>query len=131
MQQLGKQKSGLLLLPSGDWKAIAPYHSNAAIYRAIENGNSIFRQVNGGLSIAADYRGKILGSHDYFTPGEKLLIANVPVAHVNTLYNTIGDAFGYLCLYAFLATIFALFVKWVAVKFNRKKIFMNPAALLL
>ncbi|QEC67200.1 hypothetical protein FRZ67_07790 [Panacibacter ginsenosidivorans] len=127
MQQLGKQKSGLLLLPSGDWKAISPYHSNAAVYRAIENGNSIFRQVNGGLSIAADYRGKIIASHDYFTPEEKLLIADIPITHVNTIYNIIGDAFGYACLYAFLTTVIALFVKWIISKFRRKKTIMSPA----
>lgn len=128
MQQLGKKKSGLLLLPSGDWSAIDPYHTNAAIYRAIENGNSIFRQVNGGLSVAADYRGKVLGSRDYFETGEKLLITEVPVAHVDTVYNIIGDAFAYFCLYAFLAIVIALFTRWLAAKFKRKKIIMNPAA---
>lgn len=129
MQQLGKQKSGLLLLPSGDWKAISPYHTNAAIYRAIENGCSIFRQVSGGLSVAADYRGKIVGSKDFFEPGDKLLITEVPIIHVNTIYNIIGDAFGYFCLYAFIAIALLLFIQNISSKFKRRsKIIMGPAA---
>lgn len=129
MQQIGKQQSGLLLLPSGDWKAISPYHTNAAIYRAIENGCSIFRQVSGGLSVAADYRGKIIGSKDYFAPGEKLLIAEVPVAHVSTIYNIIGDVFGYLCLYAFIVMSVMLLIQYIVSKIKRrKKMIMNPAA---
>lgn len=128
MQQLGRQRSGLLLLPSGDWKAISPYHSHAAIYRAIENGNSIFRQVNGGLSVAADYRGKILGSLDYFASGEKLLMVDVPVGSVNTVYNIMGDALAYVCVCVFLTFVSALFIQWIIAKFKRKKILVSPAA---
>lgn len=129
MQQLGKQKSDLLLLPSGDWKAISPYHTNAAIYRAIENGCSIFRQVSGGLSVAADYRGKIVGSKDFFESGENLLVAEVPIGHVNTIYNIIGDTFGYLCLYTFTGMVFLLFVQKILSKISRKKkMMMSPTA---
>ena len=98
MRQLGDKKAGLLLLPSGDWSAIAPYHSYMAIYRGIENGTAIFRQASGGLSVASDYRGRILGSFDFYKPGEKLWYAEVPVGHVVTLYNRIGDLFAYACM---------------------------------
>ncbi|MFI5152334.1 MAG: nitrilase-related carbon-nitrogen hydrolase [Chitinophagales bacterium] len=98
MKQLGRKKSGLLLLPSGDWYAIAPYHAQMAIFRAIENGNSLLRQASGGFSIATDYRGKILGSLDYYQEGTKLWITELPIAHVPTLYTKIGDSFAYVCM---------------------------------
>ena len=73
MRQLGRQNADLLLLPSGDWYAISPFHTQMAVYRGIENGCSIFREVSNGLSIATDYRGKEAGSRDYFRDGGFLL----------------------------------------------------------
>ena len=98
MQQLGRKKSELLLLPSGDWNAIAPYHAQMAIFRAIENGNSMLRQASGGLSVAVDYRGRLLKSFDYFQDGTKLWIAELPIAHMPTIYTVIGDSFAFLCI---------------------------------
>jgi len=98
MRQLGKNKSDILLLPSGDWYAISPYHSYMALFRGIENGCSVVRQVSGGLSLAADYRGRIYASQDYYNPGPKAWIAEVPVEHVFTLYSVIGDGFAFGCI---------------------------------
>ncbi len=72
MRQLGKSGTSLLMLPSGDWSAIAKYHAQMALFRAIENGCSIFRQTSGGLSVATDFRGKVYGQFDYYTPGNKM-----------------------------------------------------------
>lgn len=105
MRQTGAIGTGLLLLPSGDWKAIAPFHTHAAIFRAIENGCSILRQASGGLSVAADYRGKILQSLDFFDPGEKFWITDVPVQHIDTVYQHIGDSFAYLCGFVFAGSL--------------------------
>ena len=98
MRQLGRKRADLLLLPSGDWSAIAPFHSYMAIFRGIENGTSIFRQVSGGLSIASDYKGRLSGSMDFYQPGEKLWMIDFAFAHVNTLYNRIGDLLAWLCI---------------------------------
>ena len=98
MRQLGKKHSGLLVLPSGDWYAISPFHSYMAAFRGIENGCSVFRQVSGGLSMASDSRGRIIGTMDFYKPGEKYWMAQVPVHHEMTLYQVIGDSFAILCL---------------------------------
>jgi apolipoprotein N-acyltransferase len=98
MRQTSKNNTGLLLLPSGDWYAIDPYHSYMAIFRGIENGCSIVRQVSGGLSVASDYRGRINASLDFYDKPEKLWIADIPVGHVFTIYSVIGDTFSYLCI---------------------------------
>jgi len=98
MQQMGKQHTDLLLLPSGDWWAIDPYHSHMAVFRGIENGSSVFRQVSGGLSMATDYTGRRFGSMDFYTEGEKIWWADLPIGHHQTIYSLIGDLFSYLCI---------------------------------
>ena len=103
MQQLSVNKAGVLLLPSGDWYSISPYHTQMAVLRAIENGCSLVRQVSGGLSVAVDYRGKQYARLDFYKPGTKLWVANVPVAHRQTIYSMIGDVFAYLCMVIVLA----------------------------
>lgn len=108
MRQLGAEKSGILFLPSGDWYAIAPYHSYMAMFRGIENGCTVVRQASGGLSLVTDYRGKKLASFDFYNPGEKLWAANVITGHVATVYNVIGDAFAYLCMVITCAAVLYL-----------------------
>jgi apolipoprotein N-acyltransferase len=98
MRQLGRQDADLLLLPSGDWYAISPFHTNMAVYRAIENGCSIFREVSNGLSIAADYRGRPTGEWDYFRDGASCWMTELRVGHVRTIYDRIGDILPYGCL---------------------------------
>jgi apolipoprotein N-acyltransferase len=98
MRQTGRNKTGVLLLPSGDWYAISPYHTYMAVFRGIENGCSIVRQASGGLSIATDYRGKTAASLDFYKEGTKMWVADIPVGHVSTMYTVIGDAFAYICI---------------------------------
>jgi apolipoprotein N-acyltransferase len=109
MRQVGKKRADLLLLPSGDWYAIDPFHSFAAIFRGIENGHSILRQTSGGLSVLSDYRGKIEASLDYYQPGRKLWLASVPIGHVDTIYGVIGNGFAYICLLASIAFFLCMF----------------------
>jgi len=123
MQQLSADKTGLLLLPSGDWYSISPFHSYMASFRAIENGTSMFRQVSGGLSIAVDYRGKVYGQKDFFDEGEKITIANIPVAHVATVYSFIGDSFAFLCILCTALALIFLLIK--AIVFKRTQRILN------
>ena len=112
MQQLGHQGVDLLLLPSGDWYAISPYHSYMAIYRGVENGCSIFREVSNGLSIATDYRGKPVGTRDWFRDGASWWMADLPVGHVNTAYSRVGDALVFGCLiFVALSVVVLLFLR--------------------
>lgn len=116
MQQLSTDKTGLLLLPSGDWYSIAPFHSYMASFRAIENGTSLFRQVSGGLSIAIDYRGKVYGQKNFFDAGDKFTMANIPVQHVATIYGVIGDSFALICMAYSAFVIIYLSAKTIATK---------------
>jgi apolipoprotein N-acyltransferase len=108
MRQLGRQDADLLLLPSGDWYAISPFHTHMAVYRGIENGCSIFREVSNGLSIATDYRGRPAGKRDYFRDGASYWMTELPVGHVRTIYGRIGDVLPYGCLVFTLMTVVLL-----------------------
>ena len=110
MRQVGDKGADLLLLPSGDWYAISPLHTYMAVYRGVENGCSVFREVSNGLSVATDYRGKAIGSRDWFRDGKSLWLVDLPVGHVRTIYGRIGDVLPYGCLLYVLMTVVLLVV---------------------
>ena len=127
MRQLSQNKSDVLLLPSGDWYDITPYHSYMAAFRGIENGCTIVRQASGGLSLVTDYRGKKQASFDFYKAGTKLWTAYITIGHVSTIYSTIGDVFTYACIATTAIVILILLVqlflkrrKSVVVKLNMK-----------
>jgi apolipoprotein N-acyltransferase len=110
MRQVSDQRADLLLLPSGDWSAISPYHTYMGLYRGVENGCSVLREVSGGLSVATDNRGKAIGQFDYFRAGTKLWLADLPVGHRATLYARVGDAMAWGCLLCAGLTVLILVV---------------------
>ena len=92
-----------------DWQAIDPYHTQVAIFRAIENGYSEVREASKGLSMAVDYEGHVLSTSDYFTTDNQIMVAYVPMHGVHTIYATIGDLFAWLCMIGLLAlTVLAI-----------------------
>lgn len=98
LKQTDKIGTDILLVPSGDWKAIDPYHAYMSSLRGIENGVSVIRPVSRATSIATDPYGNLLGSTNFYTSKEKTLIVNVPMQGVNTIYNRIGDLLPYLTI---------------------------------
>lgn len=116
MRQTGKKGTDLLLLPSGDWYAISPYHSYMARYRAIENGITVVRQVNGGLSMVCDSRGRVLHSLDFYKPGEKAWVAKVDIGHEKTIYQWLGDWLAWACSLVSLAVLAGMISRWIIIK---------------
>ncbi|MCP4315491.1 MAG: hypothetical protein GY789_05570, partial [Hyphomicrobiales bacterium] len=104
-QQSVQEGIDIMLAPSWDWKEIDPYHTYLSSYRAIENGFSMVRQTNDGLSMATDYQGNVLAAMDNFTTKENVMISQVPTKGVATIYAQIGDVFAWLCLVALVLTI--------------------------
>ncbi|WNG48189.1 apolipoprotein acyltransferase [Archangium minus] len=86
----------LLLLPASDWRSISSLHMRQAVFRSVEQGFSMLRQANQGLSVAVDGYGRVYGEMDYFTTQERVLRAELPVGRVPTLYARIGDSVGAL-----------------------------------
>jgi apolipoprotein N-acyltransferase len=105
LQQAGRNGTGLMLVPSRDWFEIDPLHSQMAVFRGIENGMSVLRQVDEGLSIAADPYGRILAQSDFFGATDRTLVAQVPVKHVRTIYTLFGRWLEWLAPIGFLFLI--------------------------
>jgi len=76
-----------------------------AVFHAIENGMSLVRQTDRGMSLAADPYGRVLAQTDFFGSTDRTLVAQVPVRHVATVYTALGRWFGWVCLAGFLVII--------------------------
>jgi apolipoprotein N-acyltransferase len=97
IRQAGRAKADVLLVPSSDWREIDPIHTHMAKFRATENGFSLVRATNEGLSAAFDYQGRVLAAVDYFTSRAAPMVSYVPTKGVRTVYSTIGDVFAWFC----------------------------------
>ena len=116
LKQSGKKGTDILLVPSGDWKAIDPYHAYMSGIRGIENGVSVIRPVSRATSIATDPYGNLLGSTDFYTSEEKTLMVNAPVHGIRTIYNRIGD------LLPFTAIVFVAYILFeMVIKIFKKR----------
>lgn len=121
MQQVSAQRADLLLLPSGDWKEVSPYHAQMASVRAIENGVSLLRPVSFAQSIATDRNGRILATRNYYDKGEKVLVAHVPINRISTVYSIVGDSFAWLNLGGLLVFIIVTIGQKLNVRFMIKQ----------
>jgi apolipoprotein N-acyltransferase len=101
-RQGGEQQVDIMLNPSYDVpKSKGPLYS----LRTIENGYSIVRPVYNGYSYAVDHNGKLLADMDSDNTDTGIMYADVPTKGVNTIYATIGDLLGWLCVFGLLGFI--------------------------
>lgn len=121
LKQTDQIGTDILMVPSGDWKAIDPYHAYMSRLRGIENGISVVRPVSRATSIVTDPYGRSLGSSDFYTSEEKTFMAGVPMKGVNTLYNQIGDLLPYLALVLTAFILLEILLK----PFRKRRITMN------
>jgi apolipoprotein N-acyltransferase len=97
IRKAGRERAGLLVIPSSDWRAIDPVHTRMALLRGVENGCSVVRQTNKGLSAAGDAQGRILAASDFFHANPRVMVAQVPVRSARTLYARVPDLVPLLC----------------------------------
>jgi apolipoprotein N-acyltransferase len=114
--QVGKNGTDILFSPSMEYQAIDPIHAHMAIYRAIENGVTLVRQADNGLSIVVDPYGRVSATMDHFNSTERVMVAQVPILSTFTIYPYIGDLFAWLAIAGFLAI-----TAWVVVRGRRVK----------
>jgi apolipoprotein N-acyltransferase len=96
IKQVGKEETDILFIPASDWFEVSPLHSVPAVFRGIENGCSMVRQTQDGLSIITDPRGKTITEMDHFNTSTWTMTGNVPTKKIWSLYPIIGDLFGWL-----------------------------------
>jgi apolipoprotein N-acyltransferase len=97
VRQAGRGGAELFVLPANDWPAVQRIHLEMAAFRAIENGTPMLRAASFGTSAVFDAYGRLLASADHVA-GAPVLVADVPVGHVPTLYPFVGDVFAWLCV---------------------------------
>ncbi len=109
----GKSETEVLLIPSGDWYDISPYHSYMAAFRSIENGISVVRPAGYGLSMVTDNFGRIISEDDFFADSDHLLIADIPVTKVNTIYNKIGNVLVLISILVLIISMLIIPIRWL------------------
>ncbi len=98
VKQVGKSGTDILIIPASDWKEIDPAHAMVAVYRSIENGCSVVRQTQNGMSFMTDPRGKVITQLNHFTTNDWVMTGQVPTKKWFALYPVIGDLFGWLAI---------------------------------
>jgi apolipoprotein N-acyltransferase len=107
--QAGKNGTDILFSPSMEHRPLDPIHAHMAIYRAIENGVTLVRQADNGLSIAVDPYGRVSATMDHFNNTDRVMVAKVPILSTFTIYPYIGDLFAWLAMAGFaVITVWAL-----------------------
>ncbi len=80
-------------------------------YVLFAHGFSLIRANGEKLSIAVDPLGQILSSMNSFDSNKRIMISDVPVERVATLYSLVGELFGFLCMIGSVAIIGWVFLK--------------------
>lgn len=116
VRQAGAQHVDLLFVPANDWPEVKDIHAGMAVFRAVENGMSIYRQAGQGVSLAVDAYGRAIDRFDLFAEpgaGEFAAVRSiaVPASATATLYPQIGDLLGYVTQVAALGLLAGL---WAA-----------------
>ena len=110
IRQAGLAGADIILVPGYDPPGSDPIHTHMALVRGIENGMSVVRQVDRGLSAAADPYGRILATMNHSTsPSERVMVAQVPGRGVATFYASRGNAFAWACVLALSGLTLRLF----------------------
>jgi apolipoprotein N-acyltransferase len=87
----GRAGVEILLVPTNDWREVAPYHLDSTRFRAIETGAALVRATSNGISALVSPRGELLAARDHLAAGAGLLVADVPVRRLRTPYAFAGD----------------------------------------
>lgn len=88
---IGRLGADIVMLPSGDWRGIDPLHTQMSAFRAIENGHTIVRPTNAGLSAVVSPVGRILGWRSDWDTGAGVLVVQAPAQKLFTLYTVLGE----------------------------------------
>jgi apolipoprotein N-acyltransferase len=100
----GRAGVGLMLAPAWDFRVDAFWHGHIAVMRAVEDGFSLVRAARRGSLTVADDRGRIVAETASNAAQFATLLANVPAGHDATLFQLLGDWFGW-CAIALLALV--------------------------
>ena len=108
-RQYGAAGTGLMLVPAWDFVLDRWEHGHIAVMRGVEDGFSIVRAAKQGYLTVSDDRGRILAETRSDSAPFATLVAEVPVAHDDTIYLLLGDWFAWLVLATLLFSFAQLY----------------------
>jgi len=108
VSQAGRHAVDILVVPAADWSGIDPLHGHMAVFRAVENGTTLVRQAQGGLSIIADPYGRVV---DRGAGPSNAVRASVTRQAVTTIYPRVGDVLGPVSAAAVLIVAIVVLVR--------------------
>jgi apolipoprotein N-acyltransferase len=109
----GQDGVGLLLVPAWDFNMDRSWHGHMAIMRSVEDGFSIARAAKNGYLTVSDSRGRVIAETRSDSAPFATLLTKVPAAHQPTVYQILGDWFGWLVIVVLGFTLAPL-IRWHA-----------------
>jgi apolipoprotein N-acyltransferase len=107
-RQYGREGAGLMLVSGWDFNVDRAWHGHIAVMRGVEDGFSVTRAAKDGLLTVSNNRGKILEEMRSDSAPFALMITTVPAGHSWTLYQVLGDWFGWAAIVLMILTIVRL-----------------------
>ncbi|MBK7131359.1 MAG: hypothetical protein IPH69_00610 [Bacteroidales bacterium] len=100
IRQAGKKGVDILIVPGDEpARGAANMHTEISMFRAVENGCSMLRTTLEGLTMGADYQGRVLSQLDFYkTLKNRSIITELPVKGMKTIYSWAGDWFAWICV---------------------------------
>ena len=89
-RRYGARSTGIVVVPTNDWAQVRNVHFQNSIHRAIESRCAIVRAASNGISAIISPTGRRLTLSDHFKHGAGLLVADVPVYNVRTIFSRFG-----------------------------------------
>lgn len=93
----GQRQARAMLVPAWDFKLDGHYAARLSALRGVESGFSMVRVARDGLLTVTDAYGRVIAETGSAALPGTILLADVPVERVDTLYARTGDWFGWLC----------------------------------
>lgn len=106
-REYAQQGAKLMLVPANDFEVDDWLTSRMTVLRGVESGFSIARAARGGgISFASDRYGRVLAERRSDS-SMGVLEAEIPLrTTASTVYTSIGDLFGWLCVLGWVSLIF-------------------------
>lgn len=92
-RRYGALPTGIVVVPTNDWVYVRKAHFQSCIHRAIESRFAIVRAATNGISAIISATGRRLAVSDHFKDGPGLLVADVEVYDVRTIFSQFGHWF--------------------------------------
>jgi len=92
----GRLGASLMLVPGWDINLDRTWHGHMAIMRGVEGGFSVARAAKNGYLTVSDDRGRVVSQTRSDAAPFAMLLAEVPVGHEATLFQSWGDWFAWV-----------------------------------